>query len=97
MAFCDWLDQGTEAISEPSPALAAGVILTSGPSSVELFMVRRAPKLRFFGGFWAFPGGKVDDSDGDSATLAADKQIFAAARDLFEECGVLIARDSRVI
>src|SRR6516165_2758366 len=50
-----------------SPAPAAGIILTFGPSSVELFMVRRAPKLRFFGGFWAFPGGKVDDADGGSA------------------------------
>jgi glyoxylase-like metal-dependent hydrolase (beta-lactamase superfamily II)/8-oxo-dGTP pyrophosphatase MutT (NUDIX family) len=58
-----------------------------------LFMVRRVPKLRFFGGFWAFPGGKVDNSDGDPASSPADRQLHAAARELFEECGVLIARE----
>jgi glyoxylase-like metal-dependent hydrolase (beta-lactamase superfamily II)/8-oxo-dGTP pyrophosphatase MutT (NUDIX family) len=66
-------------------------------------MIRRSDHLRFFGGFWAFPGGKVGPEEasipwapsgpGDDARLAA--KCAAAARELFEETGVLIARTSK--
>lgn len=42
---------------------AASVLLARGPESREVFLVRRAETLKFFGGFWAFPGGKVDAAD----------------------------------
>lgn len=64
------------------PAPAASVLLRRGDAP-ELFLVRRSPRLRFLGGFHAFPGGKVDDADESAAT--------AAARELFEETGVLLA------
>lgn len=68
---------------------AASVLLTRGPLSPELFVVRRGDALRFFGGFLAFPGGRVDPGDGD---LGAPRAVAAAARELFEEAGVLLAR-----
>ncbi|MFL5242246.1 MAG: MBL fold metallo-hydrolase [Gemmataceae bacterium] len=74
------------------PAAAAGVLLTAGPGSSDLYMVRRSDRVRFFGGFWAFPGGKVDESD---AQFGLDPKVAAAARELFEECGILIARDEQ--
>jgi glyoxylase-like metal-dependent hydrolase (beta-lactamase superfamily II)/8-oxo-dGTP pyrophosphatase MutT (NUDIX family) len=49
-----------------------------------VFTVRRAESLRFMGNFWAFPGGKVHADD--------PGPYAAAARELFEETGVLIAR-----
>jgi glyoxylase-like metal-dependent hydrolase (beta-lactamase superfamily II)/8-oxo-dGTP pyrophosphatase MutT (NUDIX family) len=83
-------------------AKAASVLLARGSS--DLFIVRRAEKLRFFGGFFAFPGGKVAASDGEipladtepgagGAGVAAERYV-AAARELFEETGVLLARQS---
>ena len=44
-------------------AEAASVLLARGPGSAEVFVVRRAATLRFFGGFLAFPGGKVNPED----------------------------------
>jgi glyoxylase-like metal-dependent hydrolase (beta-lactamase superfamily II)/8-oxo-dGTP pyrophosphatase MutT (NUDIX family) len=63
---------------------AASVLLARGPGSAEVFVVRRADALRFLGGFHAFPGGKAAPEDADRRT--------AAARELFEETGVLLAR-----
>ena len=65
-------------------AEAAGVLLAREPGSAEVFVVRRADHLRFFGGFWAFPGGRVAPDD-------AGRHV-TAARELFEEAGVLLAR-----
>ncbi|HMC65730.1 MAG TPA: NUDIX domain-containing protein, partial [Gemmataceae bacterium] len=74
---------------------AASVLLTRGPDAAEVLVVRRAPGLRFFGNFLAFPGGKVfaSDADGQTDPLAACR--MAAARELFEETGVLAARSSQ--
>src|SRR5262249_32518515 len=67
-----------------APIPAASVLLASGSGAEEVFVVRRAEGLRFLGGFWAVPGGKVHTDDFD---LRA-----AAARELFEETGILLAR-----
>jgi glyoxylase-like metal-dependent hydrolase (beta-lactamase superfamily II)/8-oxo-dGTP pyrophosphatase MutT (NUDIX family) len=67
-----------------APIAAASVLLTRGPGSSEVFTVRRAETLRFMGNFWAFPGGKVHADDPHPQA--------SAARELFEETGVLLAR-----
>lgn len=71
---------------------AASVLLARAPDSPEVFLVRRADTLRFLGGFWAFPGGKVHDSDSAATKDPLAIQRSAAARELFEETGVLLAR-----
>ena len=38
---------------------AASVLLSRGPGSREIFAILRGQQLKFFGGFWAFPGGKL--------------------------------------
>ncbi|MGH7169137.1 MAG: MBL fold metallo-hydrolase, partial [Gemmataceae bacterium] len=81
------------------PAQAASVLLARARGSKEVFVVARAPALRFLGGFRAFPGGKVHSSDRELAeTLADDSgsltgQHVTAIRELFEEIGVLLAHD----
>jgi len=54
------------------PRPAASVLLvrpgTRGP--VEVYMIRRQKSMRFLGGFYAFPGGKVESADGSEASLA---------------------------
>lgn len=69
-------------------------MLAAGPGSHELLVVRRSEKLRFFGGYYAFPGGKVDPADAVAAGSTDDLAIrrVAAVRELFEETGVLLAR-----
>src|SRR5439155_19282539 len=73
---------------------AASVILVREDGAV--LWVRRGDELKFAGGFYAFPGGRVDvqDSgvpvDGGEALGAAEAPcVVAAARELFEETGVL--------
>ncbi|MBF8288267.1 MAG: Nudix hydrolase protein [Candidatus Rokubacteria bacterium] len=62
-------------------------------------MIRRQKSMRFLGGFYAFPGGKVDPEDGEPQILARCRGITAAqaerlVRELLEETGVLPACDS---
>jgi glyoxylase-like metal-dependent hydrolase (beta-lactamase superfamily II)/8-oxo-dGTP pyrophosphatase MutT (NUDIX family) len=81
---------------------AASVLLARGPGSDEVFVVRRAESLRFMGGFIAFPGGKAVAADGDPHLLpegavggeppVKPERWVTAARELFEETGVLVAR-----
>lgn len=85
-------------------AQAASVLLTRGPDSPDILIVRRAANLRFFGGFLAFPGGKLSAADADVPLVGAEGtpgQPFSvrvapitAARELFEETGVLLARQA---
>ena len=80
------------------PAEAASVLLVRGAHSPEVLLVRRGAALRFFGGFWAFPGGKLDPRDATVPVVPSrpvdglSARRAAAARELFEETGVLIAR-----
>ena len=80
------------------PKDAAAVILlrhNTNTSNPELFWVKRNPQLAFLGGFYAFPGGQIDESDASiDVRNAADEftatMISGAARELFEELGVLV-------
>jgi glyoxylase-like metal-dependent hydrolase (beta-lactamase superfamily II)/8-oxo-dGTP pyrophosphatase MutT (NUDIX family) len=74
-------------------AEAAGILLARGPGSPEIYIVRRNENLRAFGGFHAFPGGKVAPSDGAlPPDVPRAARLVAAARETFEEIGILLAR-----
>jgi 8-oxo-dGTP pyrophosphatase MutT (NUDIX family) len=45
---------------------AASVLLSRGPGSREIFAILRGRQLKFFGGFWAFPGGKLTTLEAES-------------------------------
>jgi glyoxylase-like metal-dependent hydrolase (beta-lactamase superfamily II)/8-oxo-dGTP pyrophosphatase MutT (NUDIX family) len=84
----------------PIPKDAAAIILLKSnhdPAKPEVFLVRRSEKLAFLGGFHAFPGGQFDADDADAPIDNCDDSqtraaISAAARELFEELGVLLVR-----
>jgi len=66
------------------------VLLTRpGAPGREVFLARRNPELRFFGGFWACPGGSVDPLDEAGAGDDVEAHRRCAARELFEEVGIL--------
>jgi 8-oxo-dGTP pyrophosphatase MutT (NUDIX family) len=84
-------------------------------TAIEVFMIRRARDMRFLGGYYAFPGGKVDLADRSREALARSRGLspeaaahaigdaadevpalaywLAAVREVFEETGMLLARD----
>lgn len=83
--------------------VAVSILLTRRLNSSEVLLVHRNPRLPFFGGYLAFPGGTLEPQDHDVAVahLAGspdparqDYALFvaAAARELFEETGVWLAR-----
>lgn len=80
----------------PAPRPAAVVVLYRRVGQgAEVFWVKREKALAFAGGFYAFSGGKVDKSDAAVPVRGASGEqaaiISAAARELFEEAGVLVA------
>jgi 8-oxo-dGTP pyrophosphatase MutT (NUDIX family) len=95
---------------EPAPPRPATTVLLLRPSKkgdagslLEVFMVVRHHAIDSFSGALVFPGGKLEDSDGDAKLKArcggADsispgelKFRVAGIREAFEECGVLLAR-----
>lgn len=61
---------------------------------LQIYLAERAPGLRFFGGYWAMPGGTISKDDlhpgnGDAPTGEAAALQVCAHRELFEEVGVL--------
>ena len=73
--------------------LAAAVVLTRGPlDKPEVYLARRAPELKFFGGYWVFPGGNVNKVDyheeGDPEELVLKR---CAIREVLEETDILNA------
>jgi glyoxylase-like metal-dependent hydrolase (beta-lactamase superfamily II)/8-oxo-dGTP pyrophosphatase MutT (NUDIX family) len=78
---------------------AVSIILAADINASDVYLVERNPDLRFFGGYYAFPGGTVDPADADvDVAHMPDKvpflkqHIVCAARELFEEAGVLISQ-----
>ena len=72
---------------------AATLILTRGPDSApEVYLVKRADALKFFGGYWVFPGGNLSEVDyhqeDDPEALALKR---CAVREALEETDVLSA------
>ncbi|HEX6283739.1 MAG TPA: MBL fold metallo-hydrolase [Pyrinomonadaceae bacterium] len=87
------------------PKDAAAIILLrqdTDPQNPEVFWVKRSDQLAFLGGFHAFPGGQIDASDAEvdvknSPDAATAAMISGAARELFEELGVLVARGGETL
>ncbi|MFL6283396.1 MAG: MBL fold metallo-hydrolase, partial [Pyrinomonadaceae bacterium] len=81
---------------------AAVVLVRAGEREPEIFWARRSERMAFQPGFYAFPGGQRDEADADvEVEGAADREtaqmIACAARELFEELGVLAARGAELL
>ncbi|MBL4770029.1 MAG: MBL fold metallo-hydrolase [Planctomycetes bacterium] len=70
---------------------SSAVLMVRGQGvDTQVYLVRRSDSLRFFGGYWALPGGVLDAGDGDLKRDAQEAFRWCAARELFEETGVLL-------
>jgi 8-oxo-dGTP pyrophosphatase MutT (NUDIX family) len=84
---------------EPQAA-ATVMIARESAGGIEVFMLRRSSRSAFMPDVFVFPGGRVEAQDGAAVArglLAAAAPgvdpawVFAAARETFEECGLLFA------
>lgn len=96
--------------NEAAPPRAATTVLLLRPSKaqdasspLEVFMVVRHHQIDSFSGALVFPGGKLENADGDKmlrgrccgADKLGDEELkfrIAGVREAFEECGILLAR-----
>jgi len=92
-------------MSSPAPRDAAAVILLrphTDPNNPEVFWVKRSTRLAFLGGYRAFPGGQRESTDAEAEVRNCDDidraaMISCAARELFEEVFVLLARGANTL
>ena len=93
-------------MSSVQPKDAAAVILlrqNTDANNPEVFWVQRSSKLVFLGGFYAFPGGQAEPADGEAPIENGgdDREraamISCAAREMFEETGLLLARGAETL
>jgi 8-oxo-dGTP pyrophosphatase MutT (NUDIX family) len=77
----------------PARPSATVVLLRDGDQGLDVFMIRRRGSMAFAGGMHVFPGGGVDPADLVGRDAEAGL-VFAAIRETFEECGVLLCDGS---
>ena len=93
--------------SEPAEAKPAAtiVLMRDGESGMEILLLKRHRASGFVPGAYVFPGGRTDEADADPALEECALNLrqasvaaflwFAAVREVFEETGVLLARDAQ--
>ena len=100
-------DMAKKETAPPRPATTVLLVRPSkagdAASPLEVFMVVRHHQIDAFSGALVFPGGKLEDADGDARLRArcggaeecSDGELkirVAGVREAFEECGILLAR-----
>ena len=79
-------DKNVEAV----PA-ATIVVVRERDGHLETLLMERNPELRHMGGFWVYPGGKVDDCDPGASVEECARS--AAVRELMEEAEIPVSTD----
>lgn len=78
--------------------IAGTTLVVRTTDRVEVLMLLRRREMRFFGGFWVFPGGAADATEsaaslrGDCAPI--DAAAAAAVREMGEEAGLIVSTDA---
>jgi 8-oxo-dGTP pyrophosphatase MutT (NUDIX family) len=98
--FAERIETPPQPPAEPRPA-ATVVLMRDADAGLDVLLLRRNRHSGFVPGAYVFPGGVVDAADGDDALPRLVRGVasppphaywVAAARELFEEAGVLLAR-----
>src|SRR3989442_8863973 len=70
-------------VTPVEPKRAASVLLVrdappGAAEPIEVYMIRRNRDMKFLGGYYAFPGGRVDAADGEPTVLARCRGVEIA-------------------
>lgn len=80
----------------PRPAASVVLLRRGGKHrqrALEVLMLKRTEQARFMPGVWVFPGGSVDEGDGeDGARFKA-----CAVRELEEEAGIALGAEAELV
>src|ERR1700759_3483801 len=98
------MSESAKPVATPVPA-ATVLLVRDGANGLEVFMVKRHHQIDFVAGALVFPGGKASKSDFDPGLAAFSdgaegwsdemRALGAAAiREVFEESGILLAREA---
>lgn len=84
-------------IEEKDQLIDAAALIVVSADRRQILLAQRNPKLKFLGGFHAFPGGKQDSGDSPVGVLNISDSVVAtslvcAIRETFEETGLLLVR-----
>ena len=63
----------------PRPASSVVLVRTGEACPIEVYMIRRQKSMRFLGGYYAFPGGKLEREDGGPAMFDRCRGLEPAA------------------
>ena len=77
---------------EIKPA-ATVVVIRDSDQGIQVLMLRRNTEVKFAGGAWVFPGGRVDEQDHAGAADTEQALCHAAIRECEEEAGLQLAKD----
>ena len=101
--FAEALDAPPQQVAEQKPA-ATVVMMRDQGGAMEVLLLKRHRSSGFVPGAYVFPGGRTDPADADPRLSAYATELpavklephfwFAAVREVFEESGVLLARDA---
>jgi 8-oxo-dGTP pyrophosphatase MutT (NUDIX family) len=86
-------------LGEPStPRPSASVVLLRrggkhGDRALEVLLLKRTEEARFMPGVWVFPGGGVDECDGEGEA----GYRACAVRELEEEAGIALPADEELV
>ena len=74
---------------------AAVILFRDSGDGLEVLLVKRSPKLRFLGGYHAFPGGVIDACDRSDPAECARRELFEETGVLLGECGESVSLERR--
>ncbi len=78
------------------PATTVVIMRDKEADGIEVLMVLRNPDLKFMGGSWVFPGGRIEDSDyGDNQNMT-DAIFNSAIRETKEETSIELVPNNLV-
>lgn len=73
---------------------ATVILLRDAIDGIEVLLLQRSNALQVLGGYWVFPGGKLDDTD--QGDCLQDRLVQAALREVKEETGIELLSDSLI-
>lgn len=96
--FAEQIERPPSVPAEPRPA-ATGVLMRDGAQGPEVLLLKRHRASGFVPGAFVFPGGRVDPADAEHPWTIEQQEPpadywGAVLREIFEETGVLLARDA---